>query len=147
MKQTTLGRMDIKNGYKSLRIINTENSKILLGNEMLEEVRIQGKGLVTPSPQEKGVVVAGSFSLKEKMQLEESSESASIPMCIVSALRILKIKVRKKKRKKIRRKKTKVSFGNDECVLLKAALNVLEFNQNYLFLVSFAVVSFTLVHW
>lgn len=30
--------------------------------------------------------------------------------------------------------------------LLKAVLNVLEFNQNYLFLVSFAVVSFTLVH-
>jgi len=30
--------------------------------------------------------------------------------------------------------------------LLKAVPNVLEFNQNYLFLVSFAVVSFTLVH-
>lgn len=30
--------------------------------------------------------------------------------------------------------------------LLEAVLNVLEFNQNYLFLVSFAVVSFTLVH-
>jgi len=43
-------------------------------------------------------------------------------------------------------KKTRSASEMMNAFLLKAVLNVLEFNQNYLFLVSFAVVSFTLVH-
>lgn len=43
-------------------------------------------------------------------------------------------------------KKTRSASEMMNAFLLKAVPNVLEFNQNYLFLVSFAVVSFTLVH-
>lgn len=43
-------------------------------------------------------------------------------------------------------KKTRSALEMMNAFLLKAVPNVLEFNQNYLFLVSFAVVSFTLVH-
>lgn len=42
--------------------------------------------------------------------------------------------------------KTRSASEMINAFLLKAVLNVLEFNQNYLFLVSFAVVSFSLVH-
>jgi hypothetical protein len=61
-------------------------------------------------------------------------------MCITFAFRILKNKARGKK------KETRSASEMMNAFLLKAVLNVLEFNQNYLFLVSFAVVSFTLVH-
>lgn len=44
------------------------------------------------------------------------------------------------------KKKTRSALEMINAFLLKAVPNVLEFNQNYLFLVSFAVVSFTLVH-
>lgn len=63
-------------------------------------------------------------------------------MCITFAFRILKNEVRGEKKEK----ETRSASEMMNAFLLKAVLNVLEFNQNYLFLVSFAVVSFTLVH-
>lgn len=67
-----------------------------------------------------------------------ASESARIRTCIMFAFRILKNEGEKNH--------TRSASEMMNAFLLKAVLNVLEFNQNYLFLVSFAVVSFTLVH-
>ena len=78
-----------------------------------------------------------SFWFKEWTSLQWDSESARILTCITFAFRIFI-----NEEKKITRSASEMM----NAFLLKAVLNVLEFNQNYLFLVSFAVVSFTLVH-
>lgn len=124
-------------------MIVIENVKILLENERLEEGKIQRKGLVTypitaAPPQKKGCCSCDVI-FPEGVDTVGRELRVSILVRIVFAFRILKNHVGGEK-------KTRSASEMMNAFLLKAVLNVLEFNQNYLFLVSFAVVSFTLVH-
>lgn len=114
--------------------------------EFFWEIKGEGKGefkgkgqLNTPSAPSKKVLylLLHSFHLREWTQLPRGSESARTPTCVTFTFKIFKTKGEKN---------TRSASEMMNAFLLKAVLNVLEFNQNYLFLVSFAVVSFTLVH-